>query len=165
MKIHIVLEEQTLDLLNKKEELLKNLKHYPNFVETSIDDADFLIIIPNYPMDGSNKFNDNLTKFLINDTENFEESEIFLLDCDNTLMVLDDNKSIYNDFYFSNNRSFVDIFGDFSVVKEPIKEVIKEPIKEVIEPIKEVIKEAIEPIKEVVKEVAKSKKRLLLGAC
>ena len=97
MNVHIILEDDCVDLRLKKLDLKILLEQYPSFKETSLEDAEYLIIIPNYPMAGKQDFRTSLNNLIYEQTDNISEGKILLLDCDNTFFILDESSSHYKE--------------------------------------------------------------------
>lgn len=113
MNVRIVLEDVSIDCYQRKDDLLDILKKYPNFKEkVLIEEADYLIIIPNYPMAGKQNFNKSLEDFIFDKTDHIDCDKILLLDCDNTFYLLDCETPTYKGVHFlDKNVQITDIFG------------------------------------------------------
>jgi|GEM_PF-7006050 len=146
MNVHIILEDVSIDTNNKKKCLLNILNQYPLFKETSIKEANYLIIIPNYPSAGKQYFSDKLKDIIFYEATHIQEKNTFLLDSDNTLFTLDEDRldCVYRNIVFKeDNLSIKDVFGftpqqlsDYASKQEfinwqtPPQEIKQEPIKE-----------------------------------
>jgi hypothetical protein len=114
MKIHIALESIAFDTQEKKKNLLNLFKKYPSFEEVVLQDANYLIIIPDYLLSGEQRFNRNIKDIIFYHSDHILEENIFLLDLDNTLYVLDENKldCVEEKIFFSKITHSIDrVFG------------------------------------------------------
>lgn len=112
MNICIVLEDITIDTKFKKASLLSILEEYPLFKETSLDKAQYLIIIPNYPTSGKQNFSTELYNIVVNSSYNIDIENLYLLDSDNTLLKFDVKKSLDCEIWFKDeNTTISDVFG------------------------------------------------------
>ena len=111
MNVHIILEEVTIDTNFKKQDLLNILKEYTNFKETSLEDAEYFIIIPNYPSTGKQNFSDKLAKFIMSSNYLINDETLFLLDSDNSLYPFDIEKSKRQVWFKDESKPIYDIFG------------------------------------------------------
>lgn len=112
MNVHIILEDDCVDLRLKKVSLLEILEQYPNFKETSLEDAEYLIIIPNYPMTGKQEFNQSLEKIILEESDYIDADKVLLLDCDNTFFLLDGETPTYKGVHFlDKNLKIAEVFG------------------------------------------------------
>jgi hypothetical protein len=114
MKVHIVLEDSCLTLQAVHDELIKILKEYPSFKEVPLDEADSLIIIPNYPMVGKQDFNSDLSNLILYDADHIAANSTFILDRDFSLLSLDEDRlDIVSEeiFFFETCQSIDDIYG------------------------------------------------------
>jgi hypothetical protein len=119
MNVHIILEDDCVDLRLRKVSLLEILKQYPYFKETSLEDAEYLIIIPNYPMVGKQNFNKSLEDFIFDKTDHIDCDKILLLDCDNTFYLLDDETPTYKGVHFlDKNIKITEVFGNLPKEQE-----------------------------------------------
>ena len=114
MNVHIILEDDCVDLRLRAVSLLEILGQYPCFKETSLEDAEYLIIIPNYPMAGKQDFRTSLHNLIYEQTDNISEGKILLLDCDNTFFILDESSSHYKEkitYFLDKNVEITEVFG------------------------------------------------------
>ena len=110
MNVHITLENASYTLNAVKKELIDKLKEYPKYKETFLSAADYLIIIPDYPTAGKQRFDSKLVDLILNHT--YHINHTYLLDRDFSLMPIDEKKWNYDNLYFlEENLQITDVFG------------------------------------------------------
>lgn len=158
MNVHIILEDDCVDLRLRAVSLLEILGQYPSFKETSLEDAEYLIIIPNYPMAGKQDFRTSLNNLIYEQTDNISEGKILLLDCDNTFFILDESSSHYKEkitYFLDKNVEITEVFGNLPKDIKQATDFIKTGKRP------NVILE--DKITEPLQEIKPKKRRMLLG--
>jgi len=154
MNVHIILEDVSYTLNAVKEELVNKLKEYPKYKETFLSAADYLIIIPDYPTAGEQRFNRELVDLILNHT--YHINHTYLLDRDFSLMPINEKKWNDDNLHFlEENLQITDVFGlSPKDVKEATNFIKTGKKPEIIQK----LDSCSMPIREI-----KPKRRLLLG--
>ena len=119
MNVHITLEDDCIDTRMRKDNLLVELNKYPFFRETSLKEAEYLIIISNYPMSGKQNFNKSLEDLILC-SDHIGENKTLLLDFVNCFYLLDEETPTYKGVHFL--EEIIEIEDIFGLNPEQVRE-------------------------------------------